>query len=206
MGLAFFYRALAIGKISLVTPIAAAGVMVPVLAGVVQGERPGGLQVAGIVAAICGVIVASRESANGGRGSARATIALAVASAVFLGFGIVGLDVAADDDPYWTIMLFRGAVVGLAIGAAAAVRHVPAPGVADARMIALFGVLDVVGFTLLAVASTKGLLSIVAVVASLYPIIAGGLAHARLGERLRRDQAIGVAVALLGVLLIAGGG
>ena len=204
VGLAFFYRALAMGQISLVTPIAAVGVVVPVLGGVIQGERPSPIQVAGIVTVICGVAIASREHDSGGT-SARATIFLAVGAAVFLGLGIVGLGVAADDDPYWTILIFRGVTVGIAIVVALAVRHRPAAGGADARIIVLLGLLDVLGFTLLAVATTEGLLSIVVVLAALYPVVAIALARARLGERLRSDQALGVTLALLGVLLIAGG-
>ena len=206
-GLALFYRALAAGQISLVTPIAAIGVVVPVLGGVAQGERPGSVQVAGIMLAICGVVIASREhGAAGVDGSqVRTTITLALGAAVFLGLGIIGLDAGANDDAFWTILIFRGVTVALVIAIAIAVRHRPRPGASDGRIIVLIGLLDVLGFTLLAIATTKGLLSVVVVLASLYPVVAVALAHHRLGERLRSVQRLGVVVAMVGVLLIAGG-
>src|SRR4051794_2451742 len=61
IALTAFYRGLSIGTMSIVAPISAAGAVVPVVAGLVSGERPAGLQVAGIVAAIAGVVLASRE-------------------------------------------------------------------------------------------------------------------------------------------------
>src|SRR5918998_6331147 len=57
-----FYRALAIGTMSIVAPISATGVAIPVLVGLASGERPGALQVAGIVLACAGVILAAREA------------------------------------------------------------------------------------------------------------------------------------------------
>src|SRR5918992_2807532 len=60
IALVAFYRALAIGTMSIVAPISATGVAIPVLVGVVGGERPGTLQVAGIVLACAGVVLAAR--------------------------------------------------------------------------------------------------------------------------------------------------
>src|ERR687896_2144864 len=61
IALSAFYRALAIGTMSIVAPISATGVAIPVLVGLVSGERPGALQVAGIVLACAGVVLAARE-------------------------------------------------------------------------------------------------------------------------------------------------
>ena len=63
-----FYRALALGTMSIVAPIVATSAIVPVLAGVVDGERPGTLQWVGIVAALAGVALASREPGGDRRG------------------------------------------------------------------------------------------------------------------------------------------
>src|SRR2546430_5320126 len=60
-GLAAFYRALAIGTMSIVAPIAATGVSLPVIVGIADGERPAALQLVGIAAAIAGVVLVSRE-------------------------------------------------------------------------------------------------------------------------------------------------
>src|SRR5581483_10084271 len=88
VGLTAFYRALAIGTMSIVAPIAATGVCVPVLVGIAGGEHPAALKLAGIAVAVVGVALASRESAEP-RDSAsthtRASVFLALIAA--LGFG-----------------------------------------------------------------------------------------------------------------------
>ncbi len=58
---------------------------------------------------------------------------------------------------------------------------------------------------LFAFAATHGLLSLVSVLGSLYPIVTVLLAYAFLGERLTRVQRAGVAVAMVGVVTIAAG-
>jgi drug/metabolite transporter (DMT)-like permease len=68
------------------------------------------------------------------------------------------------------------------------------------------GVLDTGGNALFAAASTHGLLSVVSVLASLYPVVTVLLARIVLGERVQRTQDAGVVVALAGVVLITAGG
>ena len=63
--LAAFYRGLAIGTMSIVAPVSATGAAVPVLVGLAEGERPAALQIAGIVVAMAGIVLAAREP--GGR-------------------------------------------------------------------------------------------------------------------------------------------
>ena len=82
---------------SVVAPISATGAAVPVLVGLVEGERPGALQVAGIAAALVGVILASRECepaedrARAPR-AGRAAIGLALVAALGFGTFFVGVD------------------------------------------------------------------------------------------------------------------
>ena len=71
--------------------------------------------------------------------------------------------------------------------------------------VAAVGVADVTANALFAFASGHGLLALVAVLGSLYPIVTVLLAHLLLGERLTRPQKVGIAVALAGVAAIAGG-
>jgi uncharacterized membrane protein len=61
LGLGCFYRALAIGTMSVVAPISAAGVALPVIVGVASGDRPSAIAAAGLAAIVAGVILASRE-------------------------------------------------------------------------------------------------------------------------------------------------
>jgi drug/metabolite transporter (DMT)-like permease len=73
-------------------------------------------------------------------------------------------------------------------------------------ILVVIGVFDVLANALFAVASTKGILPVVAVGASMYPAFTIALAHGVLGERLVTVQWAGVVLALTGVGLIAGGG
>jgi drug/metabolite transporter (DMT)-like permease len=69
--------------------------------------------------------------------------------------------------------------------------------------VAAVGVADVSANALFAFASGHGLLALVSVLGSLYPVVTLLLAHILLGERLTRPQQVGVAVALAGVCAIA---
>jgi drug/metabolite transporter (DMT)-like permease len=68
---------------------------------------------------------------------------------------------------------------------------------------ALMGVGDVVGNALFVLAADRGLLSIVSVLASIYPIVTVILAHLVLGERITRTQRAGVLFAMTGVAAVS---
>ena len=207
LALATFFRAFAIGKISVVAPIVATSAIVPVIGGIVQGERPGSLQVAGIAIAIVGVILVSQEhtpTANSKR-SPRLAIFLAVATAILFGLALIGLDIGAQDDAYWSVLIFRIATVCIIGIAVLALGRRPTVSRDDGQLIVLVGILDVTATIMFAVAASKGLLSVVGVLSSLFPVVTIALAYVRLGERLSVSQRSGVALALVGIALIAAG-
>jgi drug/metabolite transporter (DMT)-like permease len=208
VGLAALYRGLAIGMMSVVAPIAAVAACVPVLSGIATGETPTGLQNAGIALALGGVILVSLARSEG---TVRAGLAAGaglglVAAACFGGF-LVAFDRAAEDDPYWATLVLRVGSVSLLVLFAllAGPRPSLALGAATFLFLVSIGLLDVAGNTLFAVASTKGLVGVVSVLSSLYPIATVALARIVLGERLHARQAAGVVCALAGVALIAAG-
>jgi drug/metabolite transporter (DMT)-like permease len=207
LALAAFYRGLAIGTMSIVAPIAATGAVVPVLVGVVRGERPATLQVVGICLALAGIVLAAREprAAPGAR-AARASIGLALVAALGFGSFFVGVDEAtAGASVPWTILVVRTAEVCLLLAAAAAVRpRLPRRAVHLAAL-ASVGLLDTGANALYAFATTKGLLSVVSVLGSLYPAMTVVLARVVLGERVARVQGLGVLAALAGVVAISAG-
>src|SRR3954469_1737504 len=89
VALTAFYAALADGTMGVVAPIAGLGVVVPVVAGVIQGDRPSGWQALGLVFAVVGVALAGgpdlrRRSATGATASRRPLLLAVVAA---LGFG-----------------------------------------------------------------------------------------------------------------------
>jgi drug/metabolite transporter (DMT)-like permease len=205
-GLVCFFRAIAIGKMSLVVPIAATAAVVPVIVGIATGDRPGPLQLAGMVVALGGAVMASREPGEEGeRGSLAAGVLLAALSALFIGFFFLAIDGASDGGAVWASLVNRITSVTLLLLAAAVVR----PKLATARphlpALALAGTLDVSANLLFAAATTEGLISLVSVAGSLYPVITVLLARLLLKERVHRVQEVGVVAALGGIVLIAAG-
>jgi drug/metabolite transporter (DMT)-like permease len=71
--------------------------------------------------------------------------------------------------------------------------------------VAAIGLCDVAANTPFALASGRGLLSLVSVLGSLYPVMTLILAHVLLGERLTRTQIWGVGIALAGVVALSAG-
>jgi drug/metabolite transporter (DMT)-like permease len=201
-----FYRALAIGTMSIVAPISATAVAVPVIVGIAGGEHPTALQVAGIVAATAGVVLASREddSALHQHRIPRASILLALLAALGFGTFFVGLRASARTDVVWALFAQRGAGVAMLTGAWFALRPIGGDA-APSWSLVVMGLLDLGANGLYAIATRHGLLSVVAVAASLYPLATVLLARIVLGERVRRIQELGVLAALAGVVLIAAG-
>jgi drug/metabolite transporter (DMT)-like permease len=208
LALAAFYRALAIGTMSIVAPISATGSAVPVIVGLATGERPGALQLVGILAAGVGVVLASREAPHDDEARARAgraSIGLALVAALGFGAFFVGMDRASGADVLWAMLAARVADAALLVPVALLMR--PALGIPPRALatLAAIGILDLTANGLYAWGTTQGLLSVVAVLASLYPLATVLLARGVLGERIRRVQEVGVVTALAGVVLIAAG-
>ncbi len=206
VALGSFYRALAIGTMSVVAPISATGVILPVAVGVATGDALSILVSAGLVITIVGILLASREQHDSADAAAAGRLSLVLALLAALGFGsyFVLSDVAADESILWLLALARVVVVPVLAAVVLAARA-PRPVAGDAMPLVLAGTLDVAATGLYAVAATKGAISIVSVVGSLYPITTVLLARVVLHERLRPVQAAGVAAAFTGVALIVAG-
>ena len=206
-GLAAFYRALAIGNMGVVAPISACAALVPVIVGIATGDRPGIVQAIGIVLALMGVVLASREEVVGGeigRGAARGT-GLAVVSALGFGFFFLAMDRAADGDVAWAMLINRVTGVGLLLAAVVAFRPPFRAGGRDIPVLIGIGALDMGANAMYGVAATKDLVSVVAVLGSLYPLTTVTLAALVLHERPHRLAQVGVVTALCGVVLVAAG-
>jgi drug/metabolite transporter (DMT)-like permease len=206
VALGAFYRALAIGTMSIVAPISATGVALPVVVGIATGDRPSAVVVAGLLVTTLGVILASREihEDEDTAAAGRASIVLALLAALGFGTYFIGADVAADDSVLWTVLLGRSVAVPV-VGLAVLSRSAALPRGGDLLVLCAAGAGDLFATALYGFANTHGDLSIVSVVGSLYPIATVALARAVLAERVRTVQAVGVMAALTGVALIAVG-
>jgi drug/metabolite transporter (DMT)-like permease len=209
VGVALLYRGLSIGSMSVVAPVAALlSAAVPVLAGIGSGERPPLVAVAGIGLALVAVTLVSREPGDHPGVASPATrrlqpLLLALGAGVAFGLFFVALDRAGSDVGIWPLVGARVASVSLfaALGAA----RLTAAGPPRAALGAALGcgLLDAAANVLYVLALSHGLLSVVAVLAALYPAGTVLLARYVLGERLSGVQRTGLAVAGLAALLIA---
>jgi drug/metabolite transporter (DMT)-like permease len=207
LGLGFFYRALAIGTMSVVAPISAAGVALPVVVGVVTGDRPSAIAAVGLVAVVGGVVLASREEHETAAAAAAGKEALGLALISAVGFGgfFALTDAPADASVLWTLVLSRSAAIPIVAAIVLLTHAAPRPSGRLALGIAAVGVVDLTATALIAVANTRGDLSIVSVLGGMYPVATVLLAAAFLHERLRGPQLAGVVLALGGIAAVAAG-
>ena len=206
IGVSSLYQALATGTMGVVAPLAALSVVVPLVAGLFAGDVLGPLLVLGMVVAVIGTMLATGpELRSGARGGAR-PILLALLSA--LGFGVSNLTVAWGSAHHVTATLLANAVTALLLYAVIAVlrRHAPRASGLPLLGIAAIGVLGFLANLCFALASLSGLLSVVAVFASLFPavtVLLGWWVHR---ERLKVVQLVGVVLVFVGVGVIAATG
>jgi drug/metabolite transporter (DMT)-like permease len=201
-----FYRALAIGTMSIVAPISATGVALPVIVGVATGDTLSVVVSAGLAITVAGVILASREQQEDAQRAAvgRTSVGLALLAALGFGSYFVLSDSAADASVLWLLALSR-VLAPPALLVFARTRGLPMPRRPAAAALVVAGTLDVSATGLYGLANIHGALAVVAVVGSLYPLTTIVLARVMLGERIRPVQRIGVAAALVGVAMIAAG-
>jgi drug/metabolite transporter (DMT)-like permease len=207
-GLAAFYRGLAIGAMGVVAPISAAAAIVPLTVGLATGDRPSPIQAAGVAVAIAGVVLAAREErAPGAKARAGVAAGAGLAIVAALGFGgfFVGIDRASEADVLWAIVVARAvSVAGLTTAVLATRTAVPRDASA-LRVLVPIGLLDTGANLLFAAATTHGLVSLVGVLGSLYPVVTVLLARFVLHERLHALQRVGAVAALAGAALISAG-
>ena len=208
IGVFLLFRGLATGRMSVVAPITAVGAAVlPVAWGLATGERPGVLVLVGVVAALVAVVLVARadHDDDGEPGMAGSGVGWAIGAGVAFGSLFILFSEAGDGAGWWPLLTARlaGATV-VAVGATAA-RQAIVPTRDSIRLVIAAGVLDVVANATYLLAVRRGLLSLVAVLSSLYPVVTVLLARIVLGERLVRVQVYGLAMGATGVLLIATG-
>ena len=203
LGFYAYYRGMAVGAMSIVAPIAGISAAIPVVVGIVSGDRPSLWQWLGIAAALGGVFLASREPGRSGR--VAAGVGLALLAAIGFGGYFPPMHAAGNADFWWASLIFRMTSTSVILAAVAIRRPSLAVAPIQVPLIALIGVGDMLGNFLFAAASTSGLVSITSVLASLYPIVTVLLARVVLKERVARSQEAGIALTLAGVASISAG-
>lgn len=216
VGLVMLYRSLARGPMSVVAPVTAmAASAVPILAGLVLGERPGGAALLGIAVALVAVLLITREgprdgvddhdNTRGRAGVSASVVGTAVASGALFGLFFVCLHATGDDAGLHPLLGARLASV-LLLGTLAVTRGEGLGRALAGRgafAVAAAGLLDMGANVLYLAALRHGLLAVVSATTGLYPAATVLLAQTVLDERMRRTQLVGLATAGLAAGLVA---
>ena len=223
VGITCLVRGLAVGRMSVVAPTAAAlGAAVGVIYGLIIGEQPGNVATVGVVLAISSVVMIARVAEHheadldAPAAHARRTVAarsrevlLAVGAGLTLGATQLFFAAAGDDAGMWPVASSR-LVTGVLAGGfvLARVRAEGRPArltAADVRLLAAYALIDTVGISLLIEAFRQGLVSLVAPVAALFPAATVLWARLILKDRMNRGQIVGFGLAATGLVLIGVG-
>ncbi|MGW4051881.1 EamA family transporter [Streptomyces sp. NPDC004779] len=207
-GAVLLYRALASGVMSLVAPTtAAAAAALPVVAGVLTGDRLSALAVIGVVCAIAAVLLVSLSGDGTGEDADRRAMLRSLALALLAGAGFgaffVLLAHTSSETSLWPLVWARCASLSAILLFILVRRTSPALSARPARLALLSGVLDMGSSALFLVAVRGGSLAVIGLLASLYPISTVLLARMVLKERIRGIQHVGVALAVGSVVLLA---
>jgi drug/metabolite transporter (DMT)-like permease len=207
LGLIAFYRAMGDGPMSVVAPITAllTGI-VPVVAGLGFGERPSAIAWFGVALALVAIALVTRSPAPATADEARqmrGTFVRAVAAGTMFGLAFVAFSRPGDVAGMWPLLGSRLASLPVLAALVVVTGTGVAVPVAARRTVIAAGLLDMLANVLVLEAFTRGLLTLVSVVTALYPATTLILARLVLGERVRREQMAGLAVALVAVILIS---
>lgn len=217
VGIGFLYHGLATGSMSVVAPVTAVvSASLPVVVGMLLGERPTALQLAGVLLALVAIALVSREEPLPGAPVAgapappaheagRSAPAVAVAAGLGIGAFYVLISRPSAAAGIWPLVLSRATSLPLLLALGMATRRRLRPR-REALPVAVTGAaLDAVGTVFYLLAVQRGPLSLVAVLTSLYPASTVMLAVAVLGERPHAGRVLGLGCAALAVALIVGG-
>jgi drug/metabolite transporter (DMT)-like permease len=205
VGLGALYRGLAVGAMGVVAPISAASPLVGLTADALHGTYPAALQWLGIALVLAGIATLSREPTTERGGRIASGVGLALLAALGFGLFVVGLDAGADESPEWAVVAARATSVTIALLVALVLSISLRPARGTLPLLVAVGVGDTLANVLVAIASTRGSVGIVAVLSAMYPIVTVLLARLVLDERLTTSKRIGGVVAITGAVFVAAG-
>ena len=203
LGLVLLYAGLATGRMGVVSPISSLCAIIPVTVALLTGEHVPYLKGIGIAVAIIGAFCASGPEIS--QGLPLRPVLLAIGAAMGFGTGLVFMAQGSVSSALMTMVMMR--VTTFLISSSIALRYRSVGGIqkSDLPRLVFVGVADFSANVLLGIASTHGLVSIVMVLGSLFPIMTAVLAFKILHERLHSVQYAGIVLAVVGVAFISAG-
>jgi drug/metabolite transporter (DMT)-like permease len=212
VGVTAFYAALAAGSMSVASPVTGTtSAVIPVVVGLLVGERPGGITLVGIALAIGSVALVSGGGGGGGYRASQRQLALALVAGASFGLWFIGLERAGDDSGWWPLLAARMFALPAVLTVYMVLRPRGFDPVGLSGRVGLgwaigAGVMVLAANIAYLIAVRDGLLSVTAAVVSLYPASTVALAMLLDRERLSVVQGIGVALALSALVLVGIGG
>lgn len=207
-GVTLLYRGLTIGKMGVVAPITGAGaVAVPVVVSTLIGEAPPPVAWVGILLALAAILLVSRDGTHHADVSTGHRLPSGVLEAVGsgIGFGVLFTLLGRTDEAtnLWPLVPLKASSVVVILLAVLVTRSSVGVPRTVWPQLAGIGMLDNLANVAYLLSTRHGLLALVAVISSLYPVATVLLARVVLDEKLLRHQTVGLAMAGSAIVLIA---
>ena len=201
IGLICLYAGLSTGRMGVVSPISALSAVIPLTVALVTGEVLTTAQGIGVVIAMVGAFCASGPELS--QGLSPKPIFLALGAAAGFGTAMTFMAIGSESSALMTMVMMRATAFIVTIFLVIRYRTVGNFEKSEIPVLLFIGVSDFLTNLLLGVATNFGLVSLVMVLGSIYPIVTALLAFVILKERLHRVQYVGIVFAVAGVALIS---
>jgi drug/metabolite transporter (DMT)-like permease len=202
IGLICLYRALATGRMGVVSPISALSAIIPLLYALIfLNERLTGLVAIGVIFALLGAVLASGPELS--QGFPLKPVFLALGAAVGFGTCLIFMTEGSESSALMTMVSMRASTFLISLTILIRLRGTGGMGKSHIGLLIFIGVADFSANLILGIATTRGLVSLAMVLGSLFPIVTALLAFIFLKERLHRVQYVGIVSAVFGVAMIA---
>jgi len=201
IGLICLYAGLSTGRMGVVSPISALSAVIPLTFALVTGEVLTTAQGVGVVVALAGAFCASGPELS--QGFSPKPLFLALGAAAGFGTAMTFMAIGSQSSALMTMVMMRATTFVVTLSLAIRYRTVGNFERSEIPVLVFIGISDFAANLLLGVATNFGLVSLVMVLGSIYPIVTALLAFKILHERLHRVQYIGVVLAVAGVALIS---
>jgi drug/metabolite transporter (DMT)-like permease len=201
IGLICLYAGLSTGRMGVVSPISALSAVIPLTVALVAGEVLNAAQAIGVVIALAGAFCASGPELS--QGLSPKPIFLALGAAAGFGTAMTFMAMGSESSALMTMVTMRATTFIVTISLAIRYRTIGNFSKSEIPILVFIGVSDFLANLLLGVATTFGLVSLVMVLGSIYPIVTALMAFKFLHERLHQIQYVGIVLAVAGVALIS---
>jgi drug/metabolite transporter (DMT)-like permease len=201
IGLICLYAGLSTGRMGVVSPISSLSAVIPLTFALVTGEVLTWAQGIGVVIALAGAFCASGPELS--QGLSPKPLFLALGAAAGFGTAMTFMSIGSESSALMTMVMMRATTFLITLTLVIRFRTVGNFTKAEIPILIFVGIADFSANLLLGVATNFGLVSLVMVLGSIYPIVTALMAYLFLHERLHRIQYAGIAMAVAGVALIS---